>query len=185
MSKRICVYSSSSNLIPEIYINEARELGRCIVEYDYDLIYGGGNVGLMAALAGAVHENAGRVIGVIPESLKEKELAYEEADELIVTKTMRERKEIMEASADAFIALPGGFGTLEEILEIITLKQLKYHNKPVVFINTNDFYWKLFELFNIFYAENFVQGECEQLYYIALDAEEALSYIDLYDGAST
>ncbi len=178
--KCICVYSSSSDLIEDVYYKGAKELGRCIAGYNYKLVYGGGNIGLMAALARAVHENGGEVTGVIPEALKEKELAYENADKLIVTETMRERKEIMETSSDAFIALPGGFGTLEEIFEVLTLKQLHYHNKPIVFININNFFGKLFDLFEHIYSEGFADVKCKKLYYISSDAEEAVSYIDSY-----
>ena len=136
MGRSICVFCASSSAVAEVYVDVARRLGRRLAERGDRLVYGGGNIGLMGTLATACHERGGYIVGVIPESLKDKELAYEAADELIVTQDMRGRKTIMEKNADAFIALPGGFGTLEELLEIITLRQLHYHDKPVVILNT-------------------------------------------------
>lgn len=101
ITKNICVYSSSSNSIDDIFYREAEDLGRCIAENNYRLVYGGGNIGSMSILAQSVHKNGGYITGVIPETLKDKELAYNNADKLIITKTMRERKEIMEMSSDA------------------------------------------------------------------------------------
>lgn len=180
ITKNICVYSSSSNSIEDIFYREAEDLGRCIAENNYRLVYGGGNIGLMSILAQSVHKNGGYITGVIPEALKDKELAYNKADKLITTKTMRERKEIMEISSDAFITLPGGLGTLEEVLEILTLKQLNYHSKPVVFINTADFFRKLFDLFEFLYLKGFAKNDYKELYYIASDTQEAISYIRSY-----
>ncbi|MFH1414525.1 MAG: TIGR00730 family Rossman fold protein [Elusimicrobiota bacterium] len=183
ITKNICVYSSSSNSIDDIYYRAAEDLGRCIVENNYRLVYGGGNIGLMSILAQSVHKNGGYVTGVIPEALKAKELAYNNADKLITTKTMGERKETMEMSSAAFIALPGGLGTLEEVLEILTLKQLNYHSKPVVFINTADFFRRLFDLFEFLYLKGFTKTEYKELYYIASDAQGAISYINSHYNA--
>ena len=129
MDKVICVYSSSSDSIDEVYFKKASELGSAIATNKDALLFGGGMRGLMGVTAKATHLNGGRVIGVIPEALNQKGVVYETCDELIITKGMRERKAIMDERSDAFIALPGGYGTFEELLEIITLKQLKYHRK--------------------------------------------------------
>jgi len=110
---------------------------------------------------------AGGVVGVIPHCLRKKKVAYEDADELIVTKDLRERKAVMEERADAFVALPGGFGTLEEILEILTLKQLEAHGKPVVFLNTNGFFDPLLAMFERLYQEQFTKRDYCGHYHIA------------------
>ena len=137
MYKTICVYSSSSDAIAPEFFAVAEELGAALAGAGYGLIYGGARVGLMGAVARAVHAHGGHVVGVLPGVLQRKELTYEPADELIITQDLRERKAIMETRADAFIALPGGFGTLEEVLEILTLKQLLLHSKPLVLLNTD------------------------------------------------
>ena len=121
MNKVICVYSSSSCAIDEKYFQVAAELGREIALRQDTTLYGGGLLGLMGAVAKAAQEHRGKVIGVIPEALNVEGVVYENCDELIVTDTLRERKAVMDSRSDAFIALPGGYGTLEELLEIITL----------------------------------------------------------------
>ncbi len=180
MNKVICVYSSSSCAIDKIYFQAASELGKEIADKGDTLLYGGGLTGLMGETARAVHENGGKVIGVIPEALNVKGIVYETCDELVVTKGMRERKGTMDSRSDAFIALPGGYGTLEEILEIITLKQLKYHNKPIVILNINNFYSKLLEQFDSIIENKFAKQECSELYYVTDSIKEALEYIDNY-----
>lgn len=180
MNKTICVYSSSSNFVDKIYFETASRLGEAMARNGDTLIFGGGMVGLMGATATAVHRLRGRVIGVIPEALNQKGIVYETCDELVVTKDMRERKSIMDSRSDAFIALPGGYGTLEELLEIITLKQLKYHNKPIVILNTKGFYDKLLDMFEKIAQEKFAKPESSILYHVTADVEEALEYIDTY-----
>jgi cytokinin riboside 5'-monophosphate phosphoribohydrolase len=180
MGKTICVYSSSSDAVSEHYFEAARELGSLIGERQYTMIYGAGNIGLMGRMALAVHQHGGKVVGVIPEFLNNFGLAYEAADEIIITTGMRERKAVMEQRADAFIALPGGFGTLEEMLEVITLKQLQLHRKPIVFINTLNFYEKLFQQFEHLFRESFAKEDQRKLYAIVPNAKEALAYIDTY-----
>lgn len=180
MNKTICVYSSSSCTIDNVYFEVARELGRKIAESGDAMIYGGGLVGLMGASAKAVHEHGGRVVGVIPKALNIKGIVYETCDELIITEGMRERKAVMDMRANAFIALPGGFGTVEELLEIITLKQLHYHNKPIVILNINGFYDKLIEQFDMFVEQRFAKAECRKLYFVTDNASAAMEHIDSY-----
>ena len=146
MEKLLCVYCSSSDRLAPKYYTAAEELGRAIVARGWGLVYGGGKTGLMGAVARGVKENGGRVVGVIPEFMKSRELAYEDADEMITVVTMRERKLLMEARADAFVTLPGGYGTLEEIMEILTLRQLDIVKKPCVFLNQDGFYDDLVKL---------------------------------------
>jgi len=180
MNKVICVYSSSSGAIDPVYFDAASVLGREIAEKEDLFLFGGGLTGLMGAGARAVHQHHGQVIGIIPEALNIKGIVYDRCDELVVTKCMRERKAIMDERSDAFIALPGGYGTLEEILEIITLKQLRYHNKPIVILNINHFYDKLLEQFETFVHQQFAKKECNQLYFVTGDISSALDYIDSY-----
>jgi uncharacterized protein (TIGR00730 family) len=139
----VCVFCSSAGGLPEVYRAAARELGAELAGRGHRLVYGGGNVGLMGEVARSVHDHGGTVIGVIPQGLVDRELAYDPADELLVTTTMRERKAEMDARADAFVALPGGFGTLEELLEVLTLRQLRLHDRPIVLVNVAG-YWDPF-----------------------------------------
>jgi uncharacterized protein (TIGR00730 family) len=134
----------------------------------------------MGALARAVHRNGGRVIGIIPGSIQDKGITYETADELVVTRDLRERKAVMEARSDAFVGLPGGFGTLEEILEILTLKQLGLHAKPIVLVNTLGFYDHLVRFFEHIYRERFARPDYRQLYHIAPEAAGVFSYLETY-----
>jgi uncharacterized protein (TIGR00730 family) len=139
----VCVFCASAGGLPEVYRAAARELGAELAGRGHRLVYGGGNVGLMGEVARSVHDHGGIVVGVIPQGLVDRELAYDPADELLVTATMRERKAEMDARADAFVALPGGFGTLEELLEVLTLRQLRLHDRPIVLVNVAG-YWDPF-----------------------------------------
>jgi len=178
--KTICVYAASSDLIDRAFVDDAARIGAGMAQRNWSLVYGGGSVGLMGAVARAIHANHGHVIGVIPEKLKNMEVAYEDADEFIVTETMRERKAIMEERADAFIVLPGGFGTLEEVLEILTLKQLGYHQKPLVLPNTAGIYDGLVRFFNGLVQANFIKDAHNELYHVADTPEDVFSYIERY-----
>ena len=180
MSKTICVYCASSETVDEVYFAAASELGEAIAARGLRLVYGGGNRGLMGALAQAVHGHGGHTIAVIPQALHDLGLTYGDADEIVVTRNMRERKQTMEQRADAFIALPGGFGTLEEFLEVLTLKQLEYHSKPIVLLNTDGFYGPLLELFDHFIDQHFVKPEHRDLFFVADTVDAALIYVEPY-----
>lgn len=178
IKNNICVYCSSSNLLDDIYYLEARLLGQLMAKQGYGLVYGGGNVGLMGVIAKSVHENDGFVYGVIPQALKEREgVAYEIADELIVTDSLRERKYLMFEKSQAFITLPGGIGTLEELLETLTLKQLGYHKAPMVIVNTNGFYNALLTLLDQFLEKRFVNSAFPELFTVVDSVGEALEYV--------
>lgn len=138
--KRICVYCASSTGARPEYAAAATELGQLIARRGLELVYGGGNIGLMGILAKACMSNGGHVIGVIPEALMSKELGLEELPDLRIVGSMHERKKIMADLSDAFIALPGGFGTLEEFFECLTWTQLGFHAKPFGLVNTSGFY---------------------------------------------
>ncbi len=184
MIKHVTVYCASSGSIHRKYFDVAREMGLALARRDYTLVYGGGQVGLMGEMARAVHEAGGTVWGVIPEALKEREgVAYDVADELIITKTMQDRKRILFTRADAFVVLPGGFGTLEELMEVLTLKQLGYHDKPIVLVNAEGYYDPLLTLFEHFFVERFASERYRTLYQVADDPDEAVRYVESYGGA--
>lgn len=181
----ICVFSSSSNAIANVYVDEAIELARLIGHANFCLINGGSNVGLMDVVTREAGKNGAKTIGVIPEKLRDFNLASLHAHEIIVSGDMMERKAKMRELSDAFIAMAGGFGTLEEILEVITLKQLGYHNKAIVFINTNSFYNDLFMQFEKSYDEKFAKENYRKLYFIAENASQAMNYIVNYKPEET
>lgn len=180
MRKAICVYSSSSDAVAPEFFALAEELGAALARRGHVLVYGGTNIGLMGAVARAVHRHSGKVIGVIPSFIATRGFAYERADELIITNDMWQRKATMAARADAFLALPGGFGTLEEVFEVITLKQLHQHTKPVVFLNRSGYYDPLVALFEHMYQCRFAKPAYREMYQMVPDVAGALSAIEDY-----
>lgn len=176
--KNICIYCSSSNTIAPVFFEVARRLAALMAKKGYNLVFGGGCVGLMGELARTTHDFGGHVTGVIPHRLNVDGICYEACDELILTRDMRERKHKMDEISDAFITLPGGFGTLEEISEMITGKQLGFHNKPLVFLNTNEFYTPLIEFFEHIYQYNFATPDVRKLYYVTDSPEDCFEYIE-------
>ncbi len=177
---KICVFCSSSDFVDSIYKETAEEIGRRFSEKSITLVYGGAKVGMMGIVAKTMVELNADVIGVIPELIHNNNLSELSVKELIITKDMKSRKAKMHDLSDAFIALPGGFGTLEELLEIITLKQLEYHSKAIVILNINGFYDKLKELFEELYNSNFASSRYRKLYYFADSIDDAMSYIENY-----
>ena len=182
MVNTICIFASGSSSLPAGYHSAAKELGILIGKSAQTLVYGGTNTGLMEALATAVQDNGGKVVGIIPKFMHEMGLAFAEADELVVVDDLRERKRLMEKRSDAFVALPGGFGTLEEIMEVLALRQLKRHAKPVALVNTNGFYSALANLFERMYREQFAKEEYREYYCIAPTPREALAYIASFES---
>jgi len=176
----ICVFCSSSNAISDFYFQEAIELGTLIGQHSHNLINGGANVGLMEAVTVSARKAGSKTIGIIPERMIGRSLASENSHDVIITKDMMERKSKMREMSDAFIALPGGFGTLEEILEVITLRQLSYHSKPIVFINTNNFFGYLLKQFELSYTEMFAKDLYRNLYFVAESSSTAIKYIENY-----
>ena len=183
MPKLLCVYCASSDRIDPKYVAAATELGREMVERGWGLVYGGGKTGLMGAVARAVKSHGGRVVGIIPEFMKARELAFDEADELVTVVTLRERKLLMEARADAFVTLPGGFGTLEEIMEILTLRQLDVVKKPCVFLNQDGFYDDLLRLFERMLRDKFFKPSNMELFRVAKTVPEIFAQIEAAAGA--
>jgi uncharacterized protein (TIGR00730 family) len=180
MPKTLCVYCSSSDRLDAKYFAAAEALGRTMVARGWGLVYGGGCTGLMGTVARTVKDGGGRVVGVIPEFMKVKELAFDAADELVTVVTMRERKLLMESRADAFVALPGGWGTLEEIMEILALRQLDVLRRPCVFLNQDGFYDDLLRFFDKMIAERFNKPSNLELFRVARTVDEVL---DLIEGA--
>lgn len=176
----ICVYGASSNDINEKYIGETENLGFIMAQRGHDLVYGGGANGVMGAVARGVTKGGGKVIGVAPTFFNVDGVLYDKCTKLIPTKTMRERKQIMEETADAFIMAPGGIGTYEEFFEILTLKQLSRHNKAIAVYNVGGFYDKLMDFLEYGIKEGFMTPACHKLFKLFDNAEEMLSYIESY-----
>jgi hypothetical protein len=156
--RRICVYCGSSPGNDPAFMAAARQFGHHLAENGIGLVYGGGSTGLMGMLAQAVCEKGGEVLGVIPEFLKQRELLFKGAHEVIVTRDMHERKRIMFERADAFVALPGGIGTLEELVEQLTWAQLGHHTKPILLANINGYWQPLLAIFAEMEACRFIHS---------------------------
>ena len=175
--KSICVFCASSELVDNNYKKIAKELGREIGKKGIDLVYGGAYIGLMGCVARGVHEEKGNVIGILPQFFRSKDIEYLDADELIVTKDMRERKAKMDERSDAFIVLPGGMGTLEEAMEILSMRQLKLTDKPLVFINSHGFYDNLNKTFDVMIEQKFAKENIRKVFAMTPDPITALEYI--------
>ena len=160
---KICVFCGSSEGNDSEIYQAALSLGKAFVENNITLIYGAAKIGIMGAVAKSVLEGNGTVVGIIPGFLKKKEVVHLGLTELITTKNMHERKMKMQELSDGFIALPGGFGTLEELFEIITWLQLGLHSKPIGLLNTNGFYDDLIKLIENMVKKKFVSSENYQL----------------------
>ncbi|MCB9457407.1 MAG: TIGR00730 family Rossman fold protein [Anaerolineaceae bacterium] len=176
----LCIFCSSSDAVNSVYKTAATQLGERMAQRGDTLVYGGTDVGLMGAVARAVNLGGGRVVGVIPQAIHDRGLSNTMTHELVITPDLRERKRQMEERADGFVVLPGGFGTLEEAVEVLTLKQLQLLNKPIVFLNTDDFYAPLLNLFDHFYTHQFARPSHRQLYHVAPDVDSVFAYLDAY-----
>lgn len=145
--RKICVYCGSSPGTDPAFLTAAKRFGELLAQNQIGLVYGGGSGGLMGALATSVHDNGGDITGIIPEFLKSQERMFAHAQDMVVTQDMHERKRLMFERADAFVALPGGIGTLEELVEQLTWAQLGRHRKPILVANINGFWDALIEVF--------------------------------------
>lgn len=155
--RRVAVYCGSSGGVGNHYLDSARETGTYLAEHGIDVVYGGGRVGMMGAVASAALAAGGKVYGVIPERLKTREIAHDGLTELFVVDGMHPRKTMMASMADAFIALPGGWGTLEEIFEVVTWTQLNYHKKPVGLLNVRGYYDHLVAFLDVAAKDGFIR----------------------------
>lgn len=177
----ICVFASSSNELEEVFYKEAREFGVLLGKSGHNIVYGGSRRGLMYACAGAVKEFGGKVFGVMPKRIVDLGCANpDDCDEFILTEGMRERKAKLDEISEAVVALAGGFGTLEELSEMIVQKQLGYNNKPIVILNTDGFYNNLIKFFETTINRNFANQASRELYFVAKNPKEALEYIENY-----
>jgi uncharacterized protein (TIGR00730 family) len=176
----VTVFCGSSDVVEEKYFAAARELGEKLVRRGWRLVYGGGSVGLMGALATAVRAHGGHVTGVIPKTLLDLGVGDRSVSELIVTDGLRDRKAIMDERGDAFVALPGGLGTLEEVLEALTLKQLGYHRKPVAVLDLDGYFDPLWGQIQRGIDTGFIKPEFLDLLYPAPDVDALLRYLESY-----
>ncbi len=175
---KICVYGAASDNIDASYIQKVEALGENMAKRGHSLVYGAGATGLMGAVARGVHKGGRDIVGVAPNFFNVDGVLFEPCTELIYTETMRERKQIMEDSADAFLMVPGGVGTFDEFFEILTLKQLKRHKKAIAVYNLNGYYDALSEMIQKAIKEGFVAKENLELFKISDDADELLDYIE-------
>lgn len=172
--KNVCVYCGSSNHVDEEYKSVAHAVGTLLAQNNMNIIYGGGHVGLMGILADAALASGGSVIGIIPEYLHSRESQHNGLTELHVVSCMHERKKMMEDRSDAFLVLPGGFGTLDEVFEILTWKELGLHNKNVVIYNQNGFWDPMLSLIKHVIRNGFAPNHDDALYHVVTSIEEVM-----------
>lgn len=175
--ERVCVYCASSSKINPIYFETAEKLGKIFANNNTELIYGGGSVGLMGKLADTIMDAGGKVTGVIPRFMCEVEWQHNGISDLVITETMHERKEKMATLADAVVALPGGCGTIEELMEVITWKQLGIFNKPIVILNVNNYYSHLIAQLEQSIDEHFMIEKHREMWTVVTTAEDVLGAI--------
>ena len=175
---KICLYGASSNEIDQSFILATEELGKVIGNKGHGLVYGGGANGLMGAAARGVYQSGGEIIGVAPSFFNVDGVLFENCSEFIYTETMRQRKQIMEQKSDAFVVVPGGIGTFDEFFEILTLKQLGQHKKPIAVFNINGYYDSLFEMLKKAVQGGFMIKECLSLAPFFSDSEDLVEYLE-------
>jgi len=175
--KSVCVYCGSSPGNHAEYADVARTLGRQMAEDGIDLVFGGGDVGVMGTIANAVVDHGGRVTGIIPEFLRAVEMPSERINELIVTESMHERKALMYERSDAFCALPGGIGTLEEIVEMISWAQLNQHRKPIVLVNLRSFWDPFTDLLDHMIDQGFARADIRRVWRVVDTVQDVLPTI--------
>ncbi|KAJ2352923.1 hypothetical protein IWW50_004444 [Coemansia erecta] len=181
----VCVFCASRDGNDPVYLEAAALLGSALAASDYGLVYGGGSNGLMGQVARSVHESNGTVVGVMPRALMAVEGCADEIGRMVVVDGMHERKAMMNELARAFIALPGGFGTLEELLEITTWSMLSIHSKPVIVLNTNGYYDALRGMITSAVDAGFVSGENKEIVVFCDTPEEAVKAIETYCAPSS
>jgi len=176
--KNIAIFCASSEGNRPLYLDVAREMGRALAHRGYGTVYGGAQVGMMGALAESALAANGTVIGVIPHVLEKVEITHRGLTELHVVPNMHERKALIASRSDAFIALPGGLGTFEEIFEVMTWQQLRIHAKPCLFLNAGGYYDKLLEFLDYAVDEGMFKGKNRSLVMVAESVEDALTQIE-------
>lgn len=181
---RICVYGASSNEIDAAYLQAGELLGEAMAKRGHGLVFGGGQKGMMGATARGMTRFGGEIIGVAPRFFNVEGVLYQDCTEFVFTETMRERKAIMEERSDAFVMSPGGIGTFEEFFEILTLRQLGRHNKPIAVLNTKNYYGPLHEMLEQAIEQGFMRPECRGLCAFFEDPEQLLDYLENDTGAA-
>ena len=174
IKRSLCVYCGSSPGKNEIYRQQAIKMGKLMVDNDIDLIYGGASIGVMGAIADSVLEHGGYVFGVMPRDLVAREVAHHGITKLYITNSMHERKALMANLCDGFVALPGGFGTYEELFEAITWSQLKMHQKPIYVVNINEYFTPFIEMVEHGVKEGFIQKNYLTLFKVVEDIESLI-----------
>ena len=172
--KRLCVFCGSRTGTAAIYADETRRLGMALARRGIGLVFGAGHIGLMGVLADAVRESGGNTIGVIPKALVERELAHQTLTDLRIVESMHDRKALMAGLSDAFLALPGGYGTLDELFEILTWAQLRFHDKPIGMLNVAGFFDPLLDWIDRAIAEDFVKPKNRELLIVDNDVDRML-----------
>lgn len=176
----ICVYCASSDKIDKSYISAGEFFGEEMAKRGHTLIFGSGIYGVMGAVSRGIKKGGGKRIGVVPEFIQNLVTVDTECDEFIRTETMRQRKQVMEEKSDAFVMLPGGIGTFEEFFEILTLKQLEQHSKPIVVYNVNNYFNPLIDMLETAINQDFMSADCRKLVLFSKDTEEIFDYLDNY-----
>ena len=179
----LCIYGASSDRIDPAYVAAVEALGRALAARGHGLVFGGGARGLMGAAARGVTAGRGYILGVAPGFFNVDGVLYPHCTEFIYTETMRERKQIMEDRADGFIMVPGGIGTYEEFFEMLTLKQLGRHGKPIAILNLGGYYDLLQQMLEQTIDQGFMQPACRQLYGVFTDAQAMLDYLEQAQAA--
>lgn len=178
---KICIYGASSTQIDPEYITKTEELGRILAKRGHSMVYGGGAQGLMGAAARGVHQMNGEITGIAPTFFMNVDgVLYDQCTSFIYTETMRERKQLMEEQSDAFIVTPGGIGTFEEFFEILTLKQLGRHTKPIVIFNILGYFDSMKDMMEDAIEKQFMKATCRELYTFLDDPEEVMDYLEQY-----
>lgn len=179
----ICVYCASSENIDKSYLNAGEAFGEALAENGHTLIFGAGKYGIMGAVARGSHRKNGNIIGIVPRFFDRYEVIFTEC-KLIKTDTMRERKKTMENKSDAFIMMPGGIGTLDEFFEMLTLKQLDRHRKPIVIYNVNGYFDSLLATLDKAIIEGFMSERYTKLFFVSDNKDEIFKYLDSYEPFS-
>lgn len=178
----ICVFCGSSHGADPIYSETARRFGTLMVKEGFDLVFGGGGVGLMGETALAVSKAGGKILGIIPDFLRHLEPPLEVSSEIVITQSMNERKARMFEAADGFAVLPGGLGTLDEFAEAFTGAQLRLHAKPIVLVNVKNYFAPLIALIDHFVAQGFAGAHVSQLYQVAATVEDAIAIFSAHQA---
>lgn len=177
---KLCVYGASSSAIDKSFIQAGEQLGRRMAERGHSLVFGGGGLGMMGAVARGALSGGAEIIGVVPDFFEVDGILFDHCTKIFRPQTMRQRKQMLEERSDGFIVAPGGIGTMDEFFEILTLKQLGRHTKPIVVWNVQGCYDELLNMMIVLTANGFIREACRELYYVTESAEDALDYMADY-----